>query len=195
MPEINVSDFSYIVTSNPQLKKGRTQKLKGRGEYQHYRDFYVSLRPALKGLVKNKKSFIELQAIVDRVSEKKRPHYKSLIDKFIGWIQGKSVQQFDSPKGVYTYASTRIICNPELNYIVENNAKLIKLHLNGSQSMTVKRANYICYIMSESCGFPLEQCVVLDLHQKREFKFQGGDDFEDELYREILLFESNFMAD
>lgn len=59
--------------------------------------------------------------------------------------------------------------------------------------MTQQRANIICYLMSESCEVPLEECRVLDLSQRKIYSFKGLPDTQLEIVEsEIKRIESDW---
>lgn len=193
MPELTVSEFSYVATSDPQLKSKRSSKFKHKGEYQHFKDYYLSLRNKIKSVFKNNLTFSDLRKFVDKAPDEKKANYKYVAESFIKWATGKNIQHFDPLRARYSYSKSDIICNPELFYRVDGEDRLIKLHFSASQKMSQRRANYICFLLSESCDMPISTCRVLDLKERKEYRFNGNrDHYEGLVSDEILRIESEW---
>lgn len=181
MPVFSVSDFSYIAMSDAKLKQGRERSLKNRPPYAHYRDYYRSLREAIKGLFKHQRNFEYLREVARKTHKDKQGNYLKIAESFIGWAQGKNIYHYDPPKESYRYSATEIICNPELYYKVDGEDVLLKLHFNSSKKMNQQRANIICFLMSESCSVPIEECRVLDLSMRKMYSFKDSPDTQLEM--------------
>lgn len=72
MPDFSIAEFSYIATSDPHLKKGRTQRAKSKSGYAPYKDYYMVLRRAIQGLFKHQRNFSDLRDVAKNAHEKKR---------------------------------------------------------------------------------------------------------------------------
>lgn len=175
MPTFSVSDFSYIATSDAKLKQGREKRLKHRAPYAHYRDYYLSLRQAIKSLFKHQRSFEYLRDIAKKSHKDKQDNYSRIAENFITWAQGKNIYHHeDPPKASYRYSNTEVQCNPELYYKVNDDKVLLKLHFNSTKKMSQQRANIICFLISESCSVSLSECRVLDLSTRKLYSFKGA---------------------
>jgi len=193
MPDFSIAEFSYIATSDAHLKKGRTQRVKSKSDYEPYKDYYLSLRRSIQGLFKHQRSFSYLRDVAKNAHEKKRDNYTKIAESFIAWATGKNIYHYNPLRATYNYSDTNILCNPELYYKVDGEDLLLKLHFNSSQKMTQQRANIICYLISESCDVPVEECRVLDLSQRKTFKFKGSPDTQLEIVEnEIKRIESEW---
>ena len=193
MPDFSIAEFSYIATSDPHLKKGRTQRAKSKSGYAPYKDYYMVLRRAIQGLFKHQRNFSDLRDVAKNAHEKKKDNYSKIAESFISWATGKNIYHYDPVRATYNYSNTNILCNPELYYKVDGENFLLKLHFNNSQKMTQQRANIICYLMSESCEVPLEECRVLDLSQRKIYSFKGLPDTQLEIVEsEIKRIESDW---
>tara|TARA_R110001606_G_scaffold180581_2_gene327188 strand:- start:1252 stop:1845 length:594 start_codon:yes stop_codon:yes gene_type:complete len=194
MPVFSVSDFSYIATSDAKLKQGRERGLKNRAPYAHYRDYYLSLRQAIKSLFKQQRSFEHLRDVAKKSHKDKQDNYSRIAENFITWAQGKNIYHYeDPPKASYRYSETEVQCNPELSYKVEGDNVLLKLHFNSTKKMNQQRANIICFLISESCGVSLAECRVLDLSTRKLYSFKGSLDTQLEFIEaEIRRIESEW---
>ncbi|WP_083001945.1 hypothetical protein [Halomonas sp. GT] len=193
MPVFTVTDFSYIATSDAKLKQGRERSLKNRPSYAHYRDYYLSLRQAIKGLFKHQRSFDHLHDVAKKSHKDKQDNYSKIAENFISWAKGKNIYHYDPPKASYQYRDTEVLCNPELYYKVDGEDRLLKLHFNSSKKMNQQRANIICFLISESCDVPLSECRVLDLSMRKIYSFKGSPDTQLEMVEsEIRRIESEW---
>lgn len=193
MPELTVAEFSYLAVIDPKRKKGKARKYKNKGEYRPYKDYYRPLREKIKGLFKHNRTFKDLRSYAEGVDEKKRSNYKAIALSFIKWAEGKNIYHYDPKVGFYAVSSTRVRCNPELFYKVNGEDRLIKLHFSGAERMSQRRANYICFLVSESCDVPVESCRVLDLKERKEYRFNGfGEDYADLVLAEALRIEADW---
>ncbi|TCJ24913.1 hypothetical protein E0X81_03105 [Halomonas sp. GDM18] len=193
MPDLTVSEFSYIAVSELKLKKRREAKVKNKGEYAHFRDYYLSLRNAIKSLFKKKQNFNSLREVVRKAHESKRENYHVVAENFISWATGKDIHHYDPPKAAYQFSKTTVTCNPELYYRINGQDCMLKLHFSGAEKMTQKRANIICLLMSESCEVAVELCRVLDLKLKKEYRFKGDENSQmNYVQQEIVRIEKEW---
>lgn len=193
MPVFSVTDFSYIATSDVKLKQGRETSLKNRAPYAHYRDYYLSLRQAIKGLFKHQRSFDYLRDVAKKSHKDKQGNFSKIAENFITWATGKNIYHYEPPKASYRFNDTEILCNPELYYKVDGEDCLLKLYFNSSKKMNQQRANIICFLISESCNVPLVECRVLDLSASKIYSFKGSPDAQLEFVEaEIRRIESEW---
>lgn len=193
MPNLTVSDFSYIAVGAGERKIKRVGSKQGKPPYSFERDFYLPIRRAIVGLFKQNRTFDHLVDVAKRGSDKRSPHYRTVANRFIEWARGKQIHHYDPPQGVYQYSETVISCKPQLYYKVDGRDALIHLHFSGSEPMSQQRANYICFLNSETCNVPIENCMVLDLHDNREWWFSDdADEYDEKIQKEIRFIERNW---
>jgi hypothetical protein len=191
MAELGVSEFSMIVVTTGKPKNTKIRKIINREPYAFYKDYYLSLRTAIKSLFIQKR---HISCLYDVARKQNSPVKKSKFERIVGnfkdWQSGKSISAFSPVKEFYVYSNTSVKCNPELNVTLNGQPRLVKLHFNESEKMTQERANVICALMQESINDLQYEYSVLDLTTGREFFFNGN--YEKEIIKinkEVLNFE------
>ncbi|GIC06693.1 hypothetical protein VCSRO97_3533 [Vibrio cholerae] len=153
MPQLGISEFSMIVITTGKPKLTTIRKIAKRKPYAFYKDYYLSLRTAIKSLFTQKRHISYLYEICRKQKDAgKKINYEKIANNFKDWQSGKNIQAFQPPKDHYNYSQTSITCNPELNVVLHGQHRLVKLHFNASEKMTQERANIICALMEEAIG-------------------------------------------
>lgn len=175
MPEFGISEFSILAAGGTEKrKKTKLRNIANRGEYQHYKDYYLALRAAIKSVVKGNKPESYLEIVVKRQADmSKQSKYRTVISNYRNWREGKYVEGFPEVSNKYIFMNTIITCNPEFNLLIDGQRKLVKLNFSISDPMTQDRANIICALMREVIGDNSFEYLVLDLANQKEYFFKG----------------------
>ncbi|PAR34362.1 hypothetical protein CGT98_18410 [Vibrio metoecus] len=194
MPQLGVSEFSMIVITTGKPKLTTIRKIAKRTPYAFYKDYYLSLRTAIKSLFTQKRHISYLYEICRKQKDAgKKINYEKIANNFKDWQSGKNIQAFQPPKDHYNYSQTSITCNPELNVVLHGQHRLVKLHFNASEKMTQERANIICALMEEAIGDHEFEYSVLDLTTGKEYFFNGNyEKTFDRINAEIINLENNW---
>ncbi|ENM5776307.1 hypothetical protein NTH50_003699 [Vibrio mimicus] len=194
MPQLGISEFSMIVITTGKPKLTTIRKIAKRTPYAFYKDYYLSLRTAIKSLFTQKRHISYLYEICRKQKDAgKKIHYEKIANNFKDWQSGKNIQAFQPPKDHYNYSQTSITCNPELNVVLHGQHRLVKLHFNASEKMTQERANIICALMEEAIGDHEFEYSVLDLTTGKEYFFNGNyEKTFDRINAEIINLENNW---
>ncbi|MGS3153388.1 hypothetical protein ACB268_22000 [Aeromonas sanarellii] len=194
MPELAISDFSNIAVATGPSKNAKLKGIALRGDYAHYKDYYLQLRTAIKSLFSQKRHISYLIEVSRKQnSPSKKIKFERLANNFISWQSGKNIYVYTSPRESFVFNSTTIHCNPELSAVINGARTHIKLYFNESQKMTMARADYICYLMHEAIQEDDAEYIVLDLHTGQEFKLTSDRDrMEEKVCNEILWIEQNW---
>ncbi|HCH6572348.1 TPA: hypothetical protein NK433_004958 [Vibrio parahaemolyticus] len=194
MPQLGVSEFSMIVVTTGKPKLTKIRNIANRPPYAFYKDYYLSLRTAIKSLFTQKRHISYLYEICRKQKDaSKKINYEKVANNFKDWQSGKNIQAFQPPKDSYSYSRTSITCNPELNVVLHGQPRLVKLHFNASEKMTQERANIICALIEEAIGDNEFEYSVLDLTTGKEFFFNSN--YEKTFMRinsEIVNLENNW---
>ncbi|MBY8071837.1 hypothetical protein KW488_04545 [Vibrio fluvialis] len=170
MPELGVSEFSSIVVASGKPKQTKINALSKRAPYAFYKDYYLTLRTAIKSLFTKKRHISYLYEICRKQKDgSKKVKYEAVANNFKDWQSGKNITAFIPPRDSYHYSNTTIICNPELHVVLYGQPRLVKLHFSSSEKMTQERANIICALIEEATGQDNCEYSVLDLTTGREF--------------------------
>ncbi|EMK6905907.1 hypothetical protein [Vibrio metoecus] len=194
MPQLGISEFSMIVITTGKPKLTTIRKIAKRTPYAFYKDYYLSLRTAIKSLFTQKRHISYLYEICRKQKDAgKKINYEKIANNFKDWQSGKNIQAFQPPKDHYNYSQTSITCNPELNVVLHGQHRLVKLHFNASEKMTQERANIICALMEEAIGDHEFEYSVLDLTTGKEYFFNGNyKKTFDRINAEIINLENNW---
>ncbi|EHP3509362.1 hypothetical protein NMT31_003620 [Vibrio cholerae] len=194
MPQLGISEFSMIVITTGKPKLTTIRKIAKRTPYAFYKDYYLSLRTAIKSLFTQKRHISYLYEICRKQKDAgKKINYEKIANNFKDWQSGKNIQAFQPPKDHYNYSQTSITCNPELNMVLHGQHRLVKLHFNASEKMTQERANIICALMEEAIGDHEFEYSVLDLTTGKEYFFNGNyEKTFDRINAEIINLENNW---
>ncbi|EOW9393434.1 hypothetical protein ACOBWL_003496 [Vibrio cholerae] len=194
MPQLGISEFSMIVITTGKPKLTTIRKIAKRTPYAFYKDYYLSLRTAIKSLFTQKRHISYLYEICRKQKDaSKKINYEKIANNFKDWQSGKNIQAFQPPKDHYNYSQTSITCNPELNVVLHGQHRLVKLHFNASEKMTQERANIICALMEEAIGDHEFEYSVLDLTTGKEYFFNGNyEKTFDRINAEIINLENNW---
>ncbi|HDZ3771402.1 TPA: hypothetical protein RSW75_003644 [Vibrio cholerae] len=194
MPQLGISEFSMIVITTGKPKLTTIRKIAKRTPYAFYKDYYLSLRTAIKSLFTQKRHISYLYEICRKQKDAgKKINYEKIANNFKDWQSGKNIQAFQPPKDHYNYSQTSITCNPELNVVLHGQHRLVKLHFNASEKMTQERANIICALMEEAIGDHEFEYSVLDLTIGKEYFFNGNyEKTFDRINAEIINLENNW---
>ncbi|EGR2849502.1 TPA: hypothetical protein ACTGG1_003541 [Vibrio cholerae] len=194
MPQLGISEFSMIVITTGKPKLTTIRKIAKRKPYAFYKDYYLSLRTAIKSLFTQKRHISYLYEICRKQKDAgKKINYEKIANNFKDWQSGKNIQAFQPPKDHYNYSQTSITCNPELNVVLHGQHRLVKLHFNASEKMTQERANIICALMEEAIGDHEFEYSVLDLTTGKEYFFNGNyEKTFDRINAEIINLENNW---
>lgn len=194
MPELAISDFSNIAVATGPSKNTKLKSVTLRGDYAHYKDYYLQLRTAIKSLFSKKRHISYLIEISRKQKHSsKKIKFERLASNFISWQSGKNIDIYASPRESFVFNSTTIHCNPELSAVINGVQTHIKLYFNESQKMTMARADYICYLMHEAIQEYDAEYIVLDLHTGQEFRLTSDRDrMEEKVCNEILWIEQNW---
>ncbi|HGE6045627.1 TPA: hypothetical protein ACGG79_003441 [Vibrio cholerae] len=194
MPQLGISEFSMIVITTGKPKLTTIRKIAKRKSYAFYKDYYLSLRTAIKSLFTQKRHISYLYEICRKQKDAgKKINYEKIANNFKDWQSGKNIQAFQPPKDHYNYSQTSITCNPELNVVLHGQHRLVKLHFNASEKMTQERANIICALMEEAIGDHEFEYSVLDLTTGKEYFFNGNyEKTFDRINAEIINLENNW---
>ncbi|EGQ9502631.1 TPA: hypothetical protein ACGFXY_003451 [Vibrio cholerae] len=194
MPQLGISEFSMIVITTGKPKLTTIRKIAKRTPYAFYKDYYLSLRTAIKSLFTQKRHISYLYEICRKQKDAgKKINYEKIANNFKDWQSGKNIQAFQPPKDHYNYSQTSITCNPELNVVLHGQHRLVKLHFNASEKMTQERANIICALMEEAIGDHEFEYSVLDLTTGKEYFFNGNyEKTFDRINAEIINLENNW---
>ncbi|EGR0628458.1 hypothetical protein VCSRO70_3365 [Vibrio cholerae] len=194
MPQLGISEFSMIVITTGKSKLTTIRKIAKRTPYAFYKDYYLSLRTAIKSLFTQKRHISYLYEICRKQKDAgKKINYEKIANNFKDWQSGKNIQAFQPPKDHYNYSQTSITCNPELNVVLHGQHRLVKLHFNASEKMTQERANIICALMEEAIGDHEFEYSVLDLTTGKEYFFNGNyEKTFDRINAEIINLENNW---
>lgn len=194
MPELAISDFSNIAVATGPSKHTKLRGVALRGDYAHYKDYYLQLRAAIKSLFSQKRHISYLIEVSRKQKHSsKKIKFERLSSNFISWQSGKKIDVYTSPRESFVFNSTTIHCNPELSAIINGARTHIKLYFNENQKMTRERADYICYLMREAIQEDDSEYIALDLHSGQEFRLTSERDrMEEKVCREILWIEQNW---
>ncbi len=168
-------NFHLLLLLRGKPKITKINNIANRGDYQFFKDYYLPLRTAIKGLFIHKRHISYLFDVARKQKESsKKINFEKVAGNFKDWQSGKNITAYAPPKGYYNYQQTSINCNPELNVVVNGMPTLVKLHFNASDKMTQERANIICYIMSNVINDKKFNYSVLDLSTGKEYFFNGN---------------------
>lgn len=182
MPTLGVSEFSIIVVASGSPKTTKIRSLAKREPYAFFKDYYGSLRMAIRSLFTQKKHISYLYSVCRKQKlPNKKTNYEKIVNNFNGWQSGKNINAFTPPKEFYKYSNTSINCNPELHVILEGKPRLVKLHFSSSEKMTQERANIICALIKEAIDDDGFEHSVLDLTTGKEYFFNS--DYEKVIFR------------
>lgn len=194
MPELAISDFTNIAVATGSPKHTKLKQIALRGDYAHYKDYYLQLRTAIKSLFSQKRHVSYLIEISRKQKDSsKKIKFERLAHNFIKWQSGKNIDVYASLRESFVFNSTTIHCNPELSALINGVRTHVKLHFTEKQRMTKERADYICYLMHEAIQEASAEYIVLDLHSGQEFRLTSDRDrMEEKVCREILWIEQNW---
>lgn len=198
MAELGVAEFSMIAVTTGNPKKTKIRKIVNREPYAFYKDYYLTLRMAIKSLFTQKRHISYLFDVSRKQSNPtKKIKFEKIANVFKNWQSGKNITADTPLKASYLYSNTEINCNPELNVVLNGQPRLVKLHFNEAEKMTRERANIICILMQEAINDPQYEYSVLDLTTGNEFIFDGDyDKTITRIYKEIISLEvdwANFV--
>ena len=100
----------------------------------------------------------------------RKAHYKTLIERYKEWLQGKTISYFKPPRDRYRFSQTEIVANPEIGLEIDGAPHIIKLFFN-KEGISGHRANYIICIMN--ILWPNYMNAVLDLRSMNLHTFNG----------------------
>ncbi|EOX4955882.1 hypothetical protein ACFKIX_000440 [Vibrio alginolyticus] len=194
MPELGISEFSSIAVTTGKPKITKIRKIATRGPYQHFKDYYLHLRNAIKSLFTQKRHISYLFEVARKQkNDSKKVNYEKIANNFKEWQSGKNIAAYIPQRGHYTYQQTSINCNPELNVSVNGNPTLVKLHFSTSDKMTQERANYICHLLADTVGNETYNYAVLDLTTGKEYSFKGNpEQMSDRITNEIETIQGHW---
>jgi hypothetical protein len=167
-----MKEFSEIATTET-IKKARViSKQKNRDDYSPEKDFYKILRDHIQTMHKNERDVEYLENAPRATTHTARKeHYNIMISQYKKWIKKKKIEYFQPPRDAYTTSNTHIIANPELGLEINGVPHVVKLFLH-KDKLTQVRANFMLAIMD--CLWPEKNNVILDVRNKKEFKFSGN---------------------
>ncbi|UXI03401.1 hypothetical protein [Photobacterium sp. TY1-4] len=191
MPSIFVKEFSAIATQGGTKKLTLIKRQKNKGPYHPSSDYYKSFREKIVDIIKNQKQLSELTKLPKTLNDKRKTsNYSLLAKKFVAWAKGKNIRWHDPVRNSYHSNVTEIVCNPELNVVIDGVEHIIKLYFSVNEPMTKERANYICYLMQSCIDINTAVYAVLDINTRKMYTFSGDPTvFSIAVESEIAAFE------
>lgn len=113
--EISLTDFIGFVNKMGSAKLSHVKNIKDRPEYEHYMDFYKSIREAIIKLHKNNEDKNYLDSLLPHLSDdKKRNNFPALINGYKKFLGRKKFEWVKPPKKDWKVGDVVITVNPEL---------------------------------------------------------------------------------
>ena len=160
MPNISLTDFVDFVSKSGTPKSTHVRKVKNRGDYKPYQDYYKQIREAIIGMHEQNQDVSVLENIITRVNAKKQANYLNVINGYKKWIKNQSFGWFEPPKSDFELSETTIRINPELGLIANGSKKtVIKLYFK-AEPISKYRIDIITHLMQNSIGGDYEMAVL-----------------------------------
>lgn len=166
---IRLGDFADFVLATSSKKATQVKKvIREQQQKQKYNTFedWLPVRNAIQAYLRAGATGPQLDAVIERANDQRRPRYEALIGGFREFRGKRALVWVEPSDLVFTHAALSVTCKPDIGVIDRGVRYLLKLHY-GQRPPTNERVAVVAQIMRSAMkGAPPDvRFGVLDLRR------------------------------